>query len=104
MNFELSEQQKLLQESIFNSIRQIKNELPFPEKWKLAASTGITGVCIDKEYGGAGLGALDMLLALESMAKANTDNGLTFAIGAHTLSCVIPINIYGTADEKKKFL
>ncbi len=104
MNFDLSEQQKLLQENVYASALRMDNKLPFTQRWRYLANTGIIGTCIDLEFGGLGLGALEMLLAFEALSKGNTDNGLSFAIAAHTLSCVIPIHIYGASNQKKKYL
>jgi len=74
------------------------------DKWIYIANTGIIGTCVDVEYGGLGLSALDMILALEAMAKGSSDNGLSFAIAAHSLSCVIPINKYGSSIQKQNYL
>jgi L-prolyl-PCP dehydrogenase len=104
MNFELSPEQILMQESIFRTANNLKLKQPFSESWNEIAATGIIGTCIDKTYGGSGLGALDMVLALESLAEGNSDNGLSFAIAAHTLSCVIPINKFGSTAQKESLL
>jgi len=104
MNFDLSGEQKLLQESMFSSAKEMDHGSSFSDRWKHLAKTGIIGICVDKESGGSGLGALDLIIALESLAKGNPDNGLSFALAAHTLSCVIPISIYGSASQKKKIL
>ncbi len=104
INYELSKEQKLLQDSVYESSRSMDISLPFLNRWKYMANTGIIGTCINRAYGGSDLGAFEMLLALEAMAKGNTDNGLSFAIAAHTLACVIPIYQYGTEKQKQKFL
>lgn len=103
MNFELTQEQKLLQENIFETAKRIDQNSPFKQRWKQLAQTGIQGICIDPEHGGSGLGALDLLLALEALGRGNKDNGLSFAIAAHTLACVIPIHKFGTSIQKKKF-
>jgi len=104
MEFNLSSEQKLLQDTVFQTVNHISPSLPLAHRWKLLADCGIIGTCISPEYGGMGLSALDMLLVLESLGKANSDNGLSFALAAHTLSCVIPINKYGTPSQKEKYL
>ena len=90
--------------SMFRTANNLNPKQPFSKSWNEIASTGIIGTCIDKAYGGSGLGALDMVLVLESLAEGNSDNGLSFAIAAHTLSCVIPINKFGSVAQKKKLL
>ncbi len=104
MDFEFSSEQKLLQENIYEASKSLNQDLSFEDKWKFMADTGVIGTCIDTENGGLGLGALEMIIALEAMAKGSSDNGLSFAIAAHTLSCVIPINKYGTANQKQQYL
>ncbi len=104
MDFELSGDQKLLQETIFEATSSMSQSLSFEDKWQYIADTGIIGTCIDNEYGGLGLGATDMLIALEAMSKGSSDNGLSFAIAAHTLACVIPIHKYGTVHQKQQYI
>ncbi len=104
MDFSLSVEQKLLQDTVFQTVSHINPTLPLANRWKLLAESGIIGTCISPQYGGMGLSALDMLLVLEALGKANTDNGLSFALAAHTLSCVIPIHKFGTPSQKEQYL
>lgn len=104
MDFHLSEQQKLLQENVYAAARSMDNKLSLAQRWKYLANTGIIGTCIGTEFGGLGLGAFEMLLAFESLGKGNSDNGLSFAVAAHTLSCVIPIYGYGNSAQQKYYL
>ncbi len=104
MNFNLSEEQKLLQESVFQSVSRVSPTLSIAERWMQLANSGIIGTCVSPEYGGMGLGAFEQLLVFEALGKANTDNGLSFALAAHTLSCVIPIHKHGTDSQKEKYL
>lgn len=104
MNFDLSAEQLVLRDNVYQSVLRMDHSLPLTVRWKYLANAGIIGTCVDHDYGGSGLGALDMLLVLEAMSKANTDNGLSFAIAAHTLSCVIPIQKYGSSAQKQIYL
>ncbi len=104
MDFELSQEQVMMQDAIHASLSKLDASLPFANRWKEIAKTGIIGTCVDCEYGGLGLGAVDMLLMLEALAKTNSDNGLSFAIAAHTLACVIPIQKFGSQAQKEKYL
>lgn len=104
MDFNLSEEQKLLHDTVFQTVNTISPTLDLTARWQKLANTGIIGTCVDPEFGGMGLGALDQLLVLEALGKANSDNGLSFAVAAHTLSCVIPIQKYGTTAQKEKYL
>ncbi len=94
----------MMQNAVHASLSKMDQSLSGRERWKHIAKTGILGTCVEKKYGGLGLGAIDMLLMLEALAKTNTDNGLSFAIAAHTLACVIPIHKFGTEAQKEKYL
>ncbi len=76
MNFELSDEQVFLREAARDALGRVPTVEaaraalegePLPDLWSTAAQAGWTGLLIDEERGGAGLGALDaMLVALES--------------------------------------
>ncbi len=104
MDFELSKEQILMQDSMHAILRKMDQTLPLIDRWKYISKTGIIGTCVDKEYGGLGLSAVDMLIMLEALGKTNSDNGLSFAIAAHTLACVIPIQKFGSQIQKEKYL
>jgi len=104
MNLELSQEQSLLQESLLTAAKALNPADPVEKRWNQIAATGIIGTCVAKADGGSGLGAVDLLLLLEALAEGQSDNGLSFSIAAHTLSCVIPIAKYGSADQKEKYL
>lgn len=59
--------------------------------WQAAADRGITGLCLPKEHGGCGLGALDTALCLEALCDGGADTGLAFGIAAHLLACGLVI-------------
>jgi len=104
MNFELTSEQQMLCASMFDTASKLEAGQTFEERWSILANTGIFGTCVDKKYGGSGLGAIDMLLLLEALAKGNPDNGLSFAVAAHTLACVLPISEYASDELKQKYL
>ncbi len=104
MNFEFNQEQMLLRDSVLAASQQLNKQHSFADRWKQIAQSGIIGTCVSKEYGGSELGAQEMLIVLESLAQGNSDNGFSFAIAAHTLSCVIPIAKFGTPEQKEKFL
>ena len=104
IDFSLTNDQLLMKRSILDAVSKIKMESPFIEQWKQVAATGIIATCVDQRYGGSGLGAVDMLVLLEALSEGIQDSGLSFAIAAHTLSCVIPISEYGNDHLKEKLL
>ena len=78
MNFELSEEQELLQETVrgfFESecpvtrLREIyDNDEPFDASlWKGLVELGLAGIAIPEQYGGAGLAALDLAVVAETL-------------------------------------
>ncbi|MDQ0585302.1 acyl-CoA dehydrogenase family protein [Streptomyces rishiriensis] len=71
--------------------------------WKDAAGIGLTGLCLPREHGGAGLGALDTALSLEAFGRSCPDMGLVFGVAAHLLSCAVPVAEFGT-DEARELL
>ena len=78
MNFDLTEEQEMLQQSLGNVM---ENELPVtrlreifdgeaghdPDLWKSLVELGIAGLAIAEEYGGAGLEILDLAVAAETL-------------------------------------
>ncbi|MFD9460096.1 acyl-CoA dehydrogenase family protein [Streptomyces sp. NPDC060027] len=71
--------------------------------WKDAAGIGLTGLCLPRQHGGAGLGALDTALSLEAFGRSCPDMGLVFGVAAHLLSCAVPVAEFGT-DEARELL
>lgn len=68
-------------------------ERRFPEElWRALAGGGWLGLCVPEEYGGAGLGLLEMAVAVEELAAAGGGTGASFlyvltpGFGAMTVS------------------
>ena len=72
--------------------------------WQKFGKLKLQGLPVPTKYGGKGYDALSTMVALEALGYGCRDNGLSFALGAHLLSCVVPIWIYGTETQKKKLL
>lgn len=72
--------------------------------WQAAGELGLLGLCLPKEYGGGGLGALDTALALEAFGAACPDTGFAFAVSAHLLACALPIATFGNDQLRKELL
>ena len=113
MDFSLSEEQKLLRETIVKFARNELNhnlierdrEGAFSlDLWKKCAQIGILGLPVSEEYGGSGLDALSCAMALEAFGYGCKDGGLTFSLSAHLLACVMPVWIHGTVQQKEKYL
>lgn len=101
MNFELTIQQRVLQESmesLATTLNSIQG-LSFHDAWKSICKSGIVGITLSEEHGGSGLGAFDFVIAMEGLARGCSNNGLLFSVAAHTLACVIPIAKYGSEKQ-----
>ncbi len=76
-------------------------EFPIP-LFKKMGDLGLMGVLVPEEYGGAGLGYLEYITALVGVSKIDGSIGLSMA--AHNSLCTNHILLYGTEDQKKKYL
>ena len=78
-----------------------KNEFP-RENFKKMAELGLLGIPFPEEYGGAGMDTTAMALAIEEIAKAC--GGTCLSLAAHISLCATPIYLFGTEEQKKKYL
>ena len=70
--------------------------------WPKMGEVGILGVTVEEEYGGAGLGYLEHVVALEEVSRASGSVGLSY--GAHSNLCVNQIRRNGSQEQKQKYL
>src|SRR5580658_6194998 len=63
---------------------------------------GLLGVIFPEEYGGAGLGYIEYVIAIEELARVDGSVGLIVA--AHNSLCSNHIYKFGTIEQKKKYL
>lgn len=113
MDFSLSEDQRILRDGI---IRFAKNELCSgvverdeghvfsKDLWLKCGEIGLQGLPVPQEYGGSGLDGLSTAIGLEALGHGCADGGLTFAICAHLLACVVPIWKHGSEEHKMRYL
>jgi butyryl-CoA dehydrogenase len=111
MDFELSQDHKVLQSSVRDFVeKEIKplaiqidenHKIPDELVQKMSAM-GFLGSYLPEAYGGAGLDILSYTIVVEEVSKACASSGVL--ISAHTSLACDPILQYGTDDQKKKFL
>lgn len=111
MDFELSEEHKLFRQTVHDFAQDVvapgaierdkTHELPFGIIEKMA-NLGLMGVPFPEEYGGAGGDTISYAIAVEEISRADGSLGLTLA--AHTSLGASPFSLFGTEEQKKKYL
>jgi isovaleryl-CoA dehydrogenase len=75
----------------------------FPmELWPRLGHLGVLGVTVPEEYGGANLGYLAHMVAMEEISRASASIGLSY--GAHSNLCVNQIRRNGNEAQRRKYL
>lgn len=81
----------------------IDRDNQFPKHlWPLFGDMGLLGVTVDEELGGAGMGYLAHVVAMEEISRASASVALSY--GAHSNLCVNQIFRNGTPSQRKKYL
>lgn len=77
----------------------------FPrEAWKACAEFGVQGLPIAEEFGGRGASPMTTIAVMEGLGYACRDRGLLFSINAQLWSVTLPIALFGTPEQKKRYL
>ncbi len=75
----------------------------FPmDLWKKMGDLGVLGITAPEEFGGANMGYLAHMIAMEEISRASASVGLSY--GAHSNLCVNQIKRNGTDEQRKKYL
>ena len=112
MNFELNEEQSLIRETVrafaVNEIapsaaerdeeERFDRELMFDKLGEL----GLTGMVFPEQYGGADADYISYAIAVEELSRVCASTGVT--LSAHLSLCANPIYMFGTEEQKQKFL
>lgn len=69
---------------------------------KKAGDLGFLGVTVPEAYGGLGMGFVSTMLVCDYISGAT--GSFSTAFGAHTGIGTLPITLYGTEEQKKKYL
>lgn len=79
----------------------LDNQFPNP-LWPLLGEMGLLGVTIGEQYGGAEMGYLAHVVAMEEISRASASVGLSY--GAHSNLCTNQIYRNGSDEQKAKYL
>ena len=111
MNFGLSEEQKILRESIRKfaekEITPVIDELDEKEEFSLdilrkMAEMGLLGIFVPESYGGTNMDYLSYIIAVEELARVDASQAATIAAG-NSLG-IGPIFYFGNEVQKKAYL
>jgi isovaleryl-CoA dehydrogenase len=82
---------------------EIDRSNTFPSHlWKRLGDMGLLGITAADTYGGAGMGYLEHVIAMEEISRASASVGLSYS--AHSNLCVNQIHLNGTEEQKRHFL
>ncbi|MGE4559112.1 MAG: acyl-CoA dehydrogenase [Desulfobulbus sp.] len=112
MNFELTEEQNLIRDMVRSfaetEVAPSAAERDEEERFDRAlmfdrlAELGLTGIVFPEEYGGAGADYISYAIAVEELSRVCGSTGVT--LSAHLSLCANPIYMFGTEEQKQKFL
>lgn len=111
MNFELSEEQELIRQTVRDfaerEIKPIAQELDEKEEFseeltRKIGELGLFGMYLPEKYGGQELDTLSYIIAVEELARVDASQAATLA--AHNSLGIGPLYYYGTEEQKLKYL
>ena len=111
LNFNLGETAEMLRASVHDFAQaeiapqaaEIDRSNEFPTQlWRKLGDLGLLGITVEEDYGGAGMGYLEHVVAMEEISRASASVGLSY--GAHSNLCVNQIRRNGDERQKRKYL
>jgi isovaleryl-CoA dehydrogenase len=110
-DFDLGETAGMLRDQVANftadeiapRAADIEKANDFPaDLWTKMGDLGILGITVEEEYGGANLGYLEHVVAVEELSRGSAAVGLSY--GAHSNLCVNQIRRNASPEQKRKYL
>ncbi|WP_316571995.1 acyl-CoA dehydrogenase [Neobacillus sp. YIM B06451] len=111
MDFNLTSEQEMIKKTI----REFADEVVAPgalerdrtkqfphEIFKKLGEMGIMGLPFPEEYGGGGADTISFAIVTEELSRACGSTGITYS--AHISLGGAPINMFGTEEQKRKYL
>jgi alkylation response protein AidB-like acyl-CoA dehydrogenase len=111
LDFQLTEEQQQLRKSVreFAEREIAPNVMKWDEASEFPLGTvkelgklGIMGVVFPAEYGGAGMGYVEYVTAIEELSRV--DGSVGIIVAAHTSLCSNHIFLAGSEEQKKKYI
>jgi isovaleryl-CoA dehydrogenase len=111
LNFDLGEHVDILRDSVMSftaeeiapRAAEIDRSNDFPmDLWHKMGDLGVLGITADPDHGGAGMGYLEHVVAMEEISRGSAAVGLSY--GAHSNLCVNQIDRNGTPEQKARYL
>lgn len=111
MNFDLSEEHKMIRETVREfaerEIKPLAQELDEKAEFSVALTKrmgdlGLFGMYLPEKYGGQGLDTLSYIIAVEELARVDGSHAATLA--AHNSLGIGPLYYFGNEEQKLKYL
>ncbi|BDD88960.1 acyl-CoA dehydrogenase [Desulfofustis limnaeus] len=112
MIFELTEEQRLIRDTVRDfaveeiaptaTIRDEEERFDRALMFDKLAELGLTGIIFPEEYSGGGADYLSYAIAVEELSRVCASTGVT--LSAHISLCANPIFLFGTEEQKQRFL
>ena len=111
LDFDLGETADMLRQSVADfaaheiapRAADIDRSNDFPaDLWQKFGNLGLLGITVPEDFGGAGMGYLHHVVAMEEISRASASVGLSY--GAHSNLCVNQIARNGSEEQKHRYL
>lgn len=112
MDFDLTPEQRMWRDAVHQFVAQEvrpkaaefgeRHEMIWPALEKGGKQLGLLGMTVPEAYGGSELDAVSMAIAIEELGWA--DGGTALTVAAHNSLGLAPIVMFGTEEQKQRFL